>query len=552
MRDEATTRRGLRGRNSGPGLALLAAGVLSPFFSFAASAQTACAGPDSLQAAVRNHPNADSYAELGTWFGERRRFDCANAAFRSALRLDPDSAKLNYFLAFSLYSAGKPEQAVAPLRRSIAASPKALQPRLLLAGILHRLGRTDEEEAQWKAALAIDPASLDALDGLANLLTDGGDALAAIDLLSRSESPRDEDLTLDLARAYGVAGMLDQAASTVKEAMAADPSSLRLANALTTIYVQQRRFQDAAALMREYVQQHPADVPARISLLRALVLNNSNDEAQPLARKLLAASPHDFDLLYLSGVLEREAGDYATARDHLLDAIKLQPNDYSSRYNLGAALAHLNDAPAAKRQLEKAVALDPTQSEARFQLAAVLRTLGETAAAQEQLKAYQRLTKANADRALAGEKAQMAAQKLEAGDTKEAVALYREAVAATPENPLLQYKLSAALDQAGDTAGERAALEQAVKFDPTLALAQNQLGYLLSAEGSQAAAEEHFRAAVKAAPEFANAWLNLAATLGAESRYAEARKAVDTALRLDPENAQALQLSKQIEAAGHR
>jgi len=509
-------------------------------------------GPDSLQSAVHDHPGADSYAALGTWFGEHRQFDCANGAFRAALKFDPASAKLNYFLAFSLSSSGKLEEAVAPLRRSIDASPKALQPRLLLGSILHRLGRRAEEEAQWKAALAIDPSSVDALDGLANLLTDQGDALAAIDLLRQSNASRDEDLTLDLARAYGVAGMLEEAASTLKDAMAADPSSLRLANALATIYAHEQRFQDAAALMREYVEQHPADVPAQISLLRALVSNHSSDEARLLGRKLLAAAPHDFDVLSLNGILEREAGDYAAARVHLLEAVKLQPDDYSSRYNLGTALAHLNDAAGAKQQLKKAVTLDPTQNEAHFQLAAVLRTLGETAAAEEQLKIYQRLTKANADRALAGEKAQMAAQKLDAGDAKQAAALYREAVAATPENPLLNYKLSVALDQAGDTAGERAALEQAVKFDPTLALAQNQLGYLLAAEGSQAAAEAHFRAAVKAAPEFANAWINLAATLGAESRYSEAQEAVATALRLDPNNPQALQLSRQIQAASHR
>jgi len=528
---------------------VFAAGVL---LSSLASAQTSCVGPDSLQSAVRDQRDADSYAALGTWFGEHRQFDCANDAFQSALKIEPGSAKLNYFLAFSLYSSNRLEESVAPLRTSIEASPKALQPRLLLASILHRLDRKDEEEAQWKAALKIDPASVDALDGLANLWTDRGDAIAAIDLLRHSNTPYDEDLTLDLARAYGVGGMMDEAVSTLKEAMAADPSSLRLANALATIYAHAHRSQDAADLMRRYVEQHPADVPAQISLLRALVLNNSDDEARPLGRKLLSVSPRDFDVLSLNGILEREAGDYALARDHLLEAVKQQPDDYSSRYNLGAALAHLNDTAGAKQQLEKAVALDPTQAEAHFQLAAVLRTLGATAAAQEELKIYQRLTKANAARALAGAKAQMAAQKLEAGYAKEAAALYSEAVAATPENPLLHYKLSVALDQAGDLAAERAALEQAVKFDPTLALAQNQLGYLLSAEGSHAAAEEHFRAAVKAAPEFAEAWLNLAATLGAEGRYADAQEAVATALRLDPNNAEAARLNKQIQAAGHR
>jgi cytochrome c-type biogenesis protein CcmH/NrfG len=56
---------------------------------------------------------------------------------------------------------------------------------------------------------------------------------------------------------------------------------------------------------------------------------------------------------------------------------------------------------------------------------------------------------------------------------------------------------------------------------------------------------------VKAAPEFTVAWINLAATLGAEAHYAEAQEAVATALRLDPKNADAQQLSQQLNAVGH-
>ena len=47
------------------------------------------------------------------------------------------------------------------------------------------------------------------------------------------------------------------------------------------------------------------------------------------------------------------------------------------------------------------------------------------------------------------------------------------------------------------------------------------------------------------------AWVNLAATLELEKHFAEAQEAVANALRLDPANAQALQLSQDLNAA-HR
>lgn len=97
--------------------------------------------------------------------------------------------------------------------------------------------------------------------------------------------------------------------------------------------------------------------------------------------------------------------------------------------------------------------------------------------------------------------------------------MYREAVDATPNDALLNFKLAMVLDRAGDTVAEKAALQQVIKIDPGFALAQNQIGYLASRDGDFAAAEEHFRLAVRAAPGFAEAWVNLAATLGVESRY---------------------------------
>jgi tetratricopeptide (TPR) repeat protein len=500
---------------------------------------------------VRESPDAAAYADLGTWFAERQRFECANAAFRKALKLDPKSAKLNYFLGLGLYSAHQAEAAIAPLERSIQSEAKAIQPRILLATVFTALGRKDDALAQWRAALEIDPASTDALDGLATLLTDGGNPLAAVELLKPAQ--RDEDLNLDLARAYGQAGMLDEAAATVQDALAANPASLRLTNALATVYVKQRRFQDAVKVLHDFVERHPEDRAAQVLYLKALVLDGDLDEARPLGQRLLAAMPHDFDALLQNGLLERQAGEYAAARDHLRAALAIDPRSFDGRYNLGAALARLNDFAGAREQLEKAIALDPTQAEAHFQLASVLRSLGDAAGAREQTKLYEQLNRAGVARSLAAAKSQLAAQKLASGDTAAAISLYREAVAATPENALLNYQLGMALDKAGDLAAERAALEAAAKLDPAFALAQNQLGYLLSRDGSaagNAAAEAHFRAAVKAAPEFAVAWINLAATLGAEARYGEAQEAIAAALRLDPKNSDALQLRRQLEAVG--
>lgn len=515
-----------------------------------------CKPPAKFDPGSEKSPSASAYATVGTWFAEHRQFDCASKAFRSALELNPGSAKISYFLGLSLYSSHQLEASLEPLQKSVALDAAALQPRLLLAAILKQLGRNSEAEDQWRAVLTVDPASTTALDGLCNSLIDRNDPTAAIDLLLPAKAKRGltTDLTLDLARAYGIAQMLDDAGAALQEALAKDPdgpNSLRLANALATVYVRQKRFQDAEILMKAYLDRHPTEIDAQVLYLRILVLNEDHAKAIPLGRKLLAIAPRNFDALYLNGILERESGAYEAARDHLREAVALKPDDYSARYNYGTALLQLRDAAGAKEQLRKAVALDESQADARFQLALALRALGETQAAQEQMKSYQRLSVSDAERARAATEAELAAQKLAAGDAQQAVGLYRQAVADTPQDPMLHYLLSTALRQAGDAAGERASLEQTVKLDPTFALAQNQLGYLDFRSGAYPAAELHFRQAVESAPTFADAWINLAATLASEGRLPEAREAAASALRRDPKNAQALQLAQDLNAADH-
>jgi tetratricopeptide (TPR) repeat protein len=279
------------------------------------------------------------------------------------------------------------------------------------------------------------------------------------------------------------------------------------------------------------------------------VINGDWAPAKPIGEKLLTEAPHAYDTLYLNGVMERQAGDYAAARDHLTEALAIHPGQQSVEANLGIALSHLHDPADARAHLEKAIALGNTEPETHFELANTLRALGQSDEAKQEMLLYQQAVKDKDNTTLAVSKAAEAAQALSKGDTQHAVDLYKEAFDAAPKNALIGYRLSAALDQAGDTDGEQSVLEKVVAIDPTIALAQNQLGYLESRRGDYPSAESHFRQAVTAAPTFTQAWISLAATLGMESKFPEAQEAVASALRLDPRNSEAQQLSHDLAAS---
>jgi len=510
-----------------------------------------CHGSPTLEAKLRDRPSAKAYADLGNWFRDRRLFVCGAAAFEKALELEPGSAHFAYLLGASLYSSGKVKEAIDPLQQSVRLDSKVLQPHLILGEALDKVHDTMGAEVEWRAALALDPKSSSARTALSKDLIAEKDYGSEIVLLRAASSTEQltPDLTLDLALAYGQMGMLPDANEVLRTALRAHPDSLPLAKALSATLVLQARKEEAAGVLRTAVKQHPADLGAQLLYLRILVMQDETAKAQQLGNTLLKVSPNNWEVLYLNGILEQRAGDYQASCNHLQQAVALNPDHYESRRHLGSVLAQLKNNHGAREQLEKAIALGSHDPQVRFELASVLRALGEDEQAREQLKLYQQEAQAKSDLTQAAAKAAFADQKLAAGNVNEAVDLYREALAAAPQEAILAYKLAMALDKAGDTTSERTALEQTIQIDPNMAEAQNQLGYLASRAGETASAEEHFRLAVHASPGFVKAWVNLGATLYLESKIPEAKTAVERALQVAPDNPQAQKLLSALNSA---
>lgn len=499
-----------------------------------------CNLPRELQAKLHASESAEVYTEAGTWFGDHHRFDCAAEAYRNALNLSPDSARLPYLLGLSLYSSGDIQSSVPLLQQSVEIAPKKLKPRLILAAALDQLQRKSEAKEQWQAALEIDPKSTVAVQGMAKELADENDFAGAIALLR--SAPADPDVAVGLSQIYIRLKMFDEASKVVSDSLAHSPSSVKLTTALITVELKQYHYQAAEKLCAQAIRAHPSDADLQRLYLQVLVLTGNTTVAEPLAQKLLAASPRDFELLYINGVLEHDAGDSKSAREHLKQAVAVDPKIAAAHYHLGVVLAALNDVQGAKVELEKALELGLSEPEIHFQLGKVLHSLGENERSAQELKVYQQGLQEKNHRAVAASKTAQGDKALGSGDLQQALALYREALDATPDDALLNFKLAVALDRSGDVATEKTFLERAIQINPELASAQNQLGFLASQQGDSSDAEKHFREAVRAAPAFTEAWVNLAATLGMQSRFSEAQKAVAAALQLEPKNPQALLL----------
>lgn len=507
-------------------------------------AHVTCNGPAALVAKLKAHPTTDDAVLLGSWYADHKQFDCAITTFRAGLKSAPKSAQLHYLTGLAMVAGKHSADALPELERAVELEPGALKTHLLLAVVYDQAGEHQKAEEQFRQALTIDSTSEPALDGLSQDMMSRNDYIDAA-LLLRS-APRTEKLTINLAKALGNLNMLDDAREALTEALNHYPNSLPLSDALIVVLVKQVRYEDAIKLAQHIADVNPGNEGAEIQLFRILVLTNHINAARPMGSKLLAARPHDPEVLYLNGIVMRSVGDYAEARKVLEQSVAGDPNSPNSHYELGMVLVFLKDWAPARQELEKALAMGAKEPQAHYELAMALRGLGDTQGAQKEIQTYQTLKATDESKLEALMKASQGDDELKNEKVQEAIGHYKEAIADQPDNANFKYKLALALHQNGDQEGERQQLEAAVKLDPSLAGAQNELGYLLSRAGDSSGAIEHFRLAVQSAPGYVEAWINLAAELAMTGQFPDARNAVDAALRLDPENGQARKLSDRL------
>ena len=129
---------------------------------------------------------------------------------------------------------------------------------------------------------------------------------------------------------------------------------------------------------------------------------------------------------------------------------------------------------------------------------------------------------------------------LQRGDAQAAADLIRRAIGIDPTRPGYHFNLGVALASRGDGDGAIAAYREALVLRPDDADAHNNLGLLLLSRNEQAAAEASFRAALGHVPDHIGAGVNLGRLLLADTRPEEALASFDTVLRLDPAQPEAL------------
>jgi tetratricopeptide (TPR) repeat protein len=267
--------------------------------------------------------------------------------------------------------------------------------------------------------------------------------------------------------------------------------------------------------------------------------------ASPSAVRLVrvsAPAPQDGPNLWPQAKAAMEKGDFTTARELLLRAVKIYPRDASLWFHLGASCGELNDVDAAIAAFERARALDTRQPQTDFNLGLLYWRAGDLGKAKQAYRAGLALNPTDSD-ALKN----FSLLLMKTGDYKNAIApllrlkddhaLGLQARAALIEcyleigapakadsevdellrsglvSPAAESKLAGVLIQHGDLAGAEKLLVSSLATDPNQAQSRAILGGVYLEQKKFAPASDCFERAIQLAPDSPEFAIGLARTL---------------------------------------
>ncbi|MDP1600740.1 glycosyltransferase family 41 protein [Phenylobacterium sp.] len=264
------------------------------------------------------------------------QFDEGVEMIEGELNRDP-AASLQLYRNFTtmLVRRQRYDQAADWTGKAVQRFPKDIDLWNLRGVALRRLRRFPEALDALNKAGKLDPKNRSVLNNKGNVYNDMRNP-AAVETFTKlvRVTPNDADLQRSLGRAYWFAGEYDKA-------------EMRLS---------------LAAKLR------PTLVDAWLDLIGLITETKSQEEAEPVLERAVAANPIDIRLIEARAVGIRRTGATRDAEQFLLDQLKKHPNEASLHFQLGSNIADY-DRVRANAAFERAIELDPKDVRYRVSLA---------------------------------------------------------------------------------------------------------------------------------------------------------------------------------------
>jgi tetratricopeptide (TPR) repeat protein len=500
--------------------------------------------PSQIEGAIKRDPtNPRLRVELGLAFWDKNDYPHALEAFQSAVKVAPASAEAHNWLGVAIMEKADLPGAIAEFRKAIALDPKYARAYTNLGSALAKSGEITEAVDVFKKALVLEPYNLAAEMNLGVALRETGDAEAALVHMRRvaAAQPTNASVQYELGQTLRQNGDLPGAIASLEKALQIDPELREGYYALGLALKQQ-----SAGLQHPEPTARAADDPykhAQESAARG-DLNSARDQLMEAVR----VHEDDGEAHNLLGFIQGQHGDLESAVNHLQRAVALLPDSSEAHYNLGVALWYAGSRDNATGELRNSVRLDPAAGASHAFLGMAFRESGDLMSARASLQraiallppmpttyidlGIVFLRMGNLDRALGQFEAglNVPSPSPPAPDWDAAIAGLRQALAKNPDRADAHNVMGLLLGRKGaSNADVVAEFREAVRLRPDYAEAYNNIGLVLTQTDDDTGAIAAYRAALRIRPDYTDAHANLGAALIAtdpEQAVVELEKAV--------------------------
>jgi len=294
-------------------------------------------------------------------------------SYQRAMRLEPKEFAWRYYSALVLQQMSQPEKALDALAGALRIR-SGYAPAVLRQGdVLFQLARFAESVAAYQSVLAQDPASAEALYGLARVKQAQGDMSAAEDFYRRA------------CQAYPAFGAAYFGLATVRRSLGHEAESAKNFE-MAKRYTNDRPRVDDPLLGQ--IAELSTGISRRLDESNQLAKQGKMDEAATLNEKILERDPENpsaiVNLLYLARFVTRLDGQVETL---YAQAKRIDPQNPVAYTYYGVIMLRQGKFEAAAAALRKSMELKPDNAEPHKWLGEILEQQNRPA---EAIQQYQR------------------------------------------------------------------------------------------------------------------------------------------------------------------
>jgi tetratricopeptide (TPR) repeat protein len=262
-----------------------------------------------------SHPSEPAgWALRGDWLARLERFDDAEAAYRRALRSDPNTAQAQQGLGWTLLKVGRLDDAYLHLETAHKLRP-LLSDTLVQWGLVS-LERGDLADAERKFQRAIDRNGSDAhaWHNMGIVAVQRGDLRRGVERFKRALAlePNLGIAHSNLALALRDMDHLEEGIEAARRAVELKPGNARCLVILGDLLIDAGQFSQAEHSLEDAKQSNPIDPGIRIAEGKLFMATGRLAEAEKVLRGAIDADPSDAEALSGLGQLELLLGRFAS------------------------------------------------------------------------------------------------------------------------------------------------------------------------------------------------------------------------------------------------